>query len=428
MSISMKHEPSASDPKPGIGVPSALIAFGLMAPIATYVIAVSSISPNTKIALLVALSLVYLIICVWTMLQMRKSKSHEALPTPRSVLSDEDELELKLAGLEEAREFFGTSLKPADLFRLASNRISEIVPFETAILIVKDSETETLRIIQSFGSNARDFDALGLPMGESVAGLAFLSSEVEVTNDLGSERDVFPDGLLSSYGAAAAVPLNYEGETFATLQLLFVENELAAGVTKRLQMIGERIGPLFLGSMAFERSLSNALTDPLTRLPNERAFLMVLENQLAESQRFRDERPLTVLAIDLKDFEEVNRDHGHALGDRALSFAAEKIASQLRRMDFLARSINDEFLVVLPKASERTALEITGRIQRTLAGSPMSISDGETMHVRLNFGLATFWKDGETPQQLVQTANSRKQQAKSEDPGNLLVFPKEYVN
>lgn len=426
MSFSTKQDPTQATA--GIGIQAALIAFGLMAPVATYAIAVSSMSQNTKVGLLVALSVVYLGICVWMMFQLRKAKLQEAELRPRLVMSEEDELESKLAALEEAREFFGTSLKPADMFRLASNRINEIVPFETALLIVKDGDTETLRVIQSFGSNARGFDSLNLPMGESVAGLAFLSSEVETANELNNERTVFPDGLLAGYGSSAAVPLNYEGETFATLQLFFVAEEIPAGTAKRLQLIGDRIGPLFLGSMAFERSLSNALTDPLTRLPNERAFQMVLENQLAESLRFRDERPLTVLAIDLKNFEEINRDHGHALGDQALNFAAEKIASQLRRMDFLARSINDEFLVVLPKASERTALEITGRMQRTMNDSPMPLADGDTMKLRLNFGMATFWKDGETSQQLVQGAYSKKQQAKSEDPGNLLVFPKEYVN
>jgi diguanylate cyclase len=124
----------------------------------------------------------------------------------------------------------------------------------------------------------------------------------------------------------------------------------------------------------------------------------------------------------------MNRDHGHSFGDRALSFAAEKIASQLRKMDFLARSMNDEFMVVLPKASERTANEIVSRIRTCLANSALSVSDEESVKVWLNFGAATFWADGETSQQLIQNANIRKQQSKLEDPGNLIWFPKEYVN
>jgi len=180
--------------------------------------------------------------------------------------------------------------------------------------------------------------------------------------------------------------------------------------------------------LAFERSLSNALTDPLTNLPNERAFQMVLENQLAESHRSRDDRPLTVMAIDIKNFDEINNNFGHAAGDRVLAFAAEKIGTQLRKMDFLARSMNDEFLIVLPKASERTAIEITGRIQSCLVTSPMKISDEDEVKLWLNFGCATFWKDGETSQELLQSALIKKQQATSQDAGNVLAFSKEYVN
>src|SRR5690606_37216171 len=106
----------------------------------------------------------------------------------------------------------------------------------------------------------------------------------------------------------------------------------------------------------------------------------------------------------------------------------EKISSQLRKMDFLARSMNDEFLIVLPKASERTAAEVIDRIQNCFVNAPMTITDDEQVKLWLNFGFSTFWRDGETSQQLIQAAFMKKQMAKSSDPSNLLMFPKEYVN
>src|SRR5207253_4107332 len=111
------------------------------------------------------------------------------------------------------------------------------------------------------------------------------------------------------------------------------------------------VAPLVLSSMALERSRANALTDPTTDLPNERAFYLVLENQIAEAQRKQGDRPLTILAIDIKNFEDINRRFGHAAGDRALNFAAQLVKDNLRQMDFLARSTGDEFLVILPTAS-----------------------------------------------------------------------------
>jgi diguanylate cyclase (GGDEF)-like protein len=427
MSVTNKRTSTAISGDTGFAVQAALIAFGLAAPFATYVIAVSSLHQDTKVALLVGMSVVYLAICVWTLTQIRKTRN--AVQVERSGGVPVSDLEQKLLALEDAREFFGTSLKPADMFRLVANRVNDISPFAACMLLTKDADTGLLKIVQAFGSRASQFENQFISADESLAGLGLLSVEMETTADLANDLKVFPKGSLDGYGSSAVLPLAHEGDAFAVFQIFFEGSEALTEDTRdKLYAINERISPLFLGSMAFERSLSNALTDPLTKLPNERAFHMVIENQLAESHRSRDERPLTVMAVDIKNFDELNRDHGHAVGDRALSFAADKISSQLRKMDFLARSMNDEFLIVLPKASERTANEVMDRIQSCLVSNPMAVTDEEQVKLWLNFGFATFWKDGETSQQLIQAAFTKKQAAKSEDPGNLLLFPKEYVN
>ncbi|MEO8572545.1 MAG: GGDEF domain-containing protein, partial [Pyrinomonadaceae bacterium] len=195
-----------------------------------------------------------------------------------------------------------------------------------------------------------------------------------------------------------------------------------------LEAIGARVAPLFLTSLSFERSISNALTDSLTNLPNERAFFMVLENQLAESQRFRSERPLTVVSIDIKNFGDVNQNFGFAAGDRMLAFVSENLAGLLRKMDFLSRSTNDEFLILLPTASEKFAGEILQRIKDHFSAKAFAVSETDEVKVWLNVGQATFWQDGETSEQLLQHARVRKQQSKAEEPSKVLWFPKEYVN
>ncbi|MEQ1762257.1 MAG: sensor domain-containing diguanylate cyclase [Pyrinomonadaceae bacterium] len=427
MAFNSKRNSAAISGETSVTIQSTLIAFGLAAPFATYAIAVSSLHQDTKVALLVGMSVIYLAICVWTFVQMRQARSAGAVAmADQSPIS---ELDQKLLALEDAREFFGSSLKPADMFRLVANRVNEIVPSAACMLLTKDGESGMLKVAQAFGARSTQFEGKFISADESLAGLGFMSGEMETTGDLEGDVKHFEEGSLEGFGSTAVLPLMHEGDTFAIFQIFFGGSEALTEDTRdKLFAINTRISPLFLGSMAFERSLSNALTDPLTQLPNERAFHMVLENQLAESHRFRDERPLTVMAIDIKNFDEMNRDYGHAAGDRALSFAAEKIGSQLRKMDFLARSMNDEFLIVLPKASERTAVEITGRIQSCLATTPMKVNEEDEVKLWLNFGFATFWKDGETSQDLIQGALTKKQMAKLEDPGKVLMFPKEYVN
>ncbi|MEO5860215.1 MAG: sensor domain-containing diguanylate cyclase [Pyrinomonadaceae bacterium] len=428
MAFNFKRNSAAISGETSMTIQASLIAFGLAAPFATYAIAASAFHQDTKVALLVGMSLIYLAICVWTFVQMRQARNVDSVArsVDQNPMSDLDQ---KLLALEDAREFFGSSLKPADMFRLVANRVNEIVPAAASMLLTKDGETGMLRVSQAFGARASQFENKLISADESIAGLAFLGGEMETTGDLEGDEKHFEAGSLDGFESTAVLPLSHEGDAFAVFQIFFNGSEALTEDTRdKLFAINTRISPLFLGSMAFERSLSNALTDPLTQLPNERAFHMVLENQLAESQRFRDDRPLTVMAIDIKNFDEMNKDYGHAAGDRALSFAAEKIGSQLRKMDFLARSMNDEFLIVLPKASERTAVEITGRIQSCLAMAPMKVNEEDEVKLWLNFGFATFWKDGETSHDLIQGALTKKQMAKLEDPGKVIKFPKEYVN
>jgi diguanylate cyclase (GGDEF)-like protein len=343
--------------------------------------------------------------------------------------SVDDKLQQALYAIGEASEFFGSSLKPSDLFRLVSSRVSDIFPFAGSALSVQGEKADSLEIVQTDGSNSEALLNTVLPLEQGLAGMAWLSGEVETDAGLELEASAMAPGSLEGFRSAVAIPLLHEHQPFAVLTLyrdepLVVDSKLKS----MLEAIGERVAPLFLSSLSLERSISNALIDSLTSLPNERAFFMVLENQLAESQRFRDERPLSVISVDIKNFAEMNQNFGFAAGDRMLAFVSDNLAGMLRKMDFLSRAANDEFLIVLPKASEKVASEILHRITDHFAGKVFAVSDTEELKVWLNFGLATFWQDGESAEQLLQNARLRKQQAKAESPSKVLWFPKEYVN
>lgn len=356
-------------------------------------------------------------------------RKQESTGKPEKWLTDFDvEVESRLFALEETREFFGASLKPADMFRLVSSRINELVPFAACALFLADREESNLKIKFADGENAALLKNLIVGFEQGNAGKTLLEKKARLDEGLSLEREALPAILLENYTSVLAVPLVRGDEAFGVLQLYgdaeksFDEKSLAL-----LEAIGERVAPLFLSSISFEQSLSNALTDALTNLPNERAFFLVLENQIAEAQRYREDRPLTILSIDIKNFAELNQRFGHALGDRLLKYAGEVIKNQLRQMDFIARSVSDEFLIVLPTASEKTTLEVAERIRRFFVSRPFEILVEEKIFLSFNFGLASFGRDGETAQQLLQTAVWRKKQGKTNEPGKILWFSKELV-
>ncbi len=352
----------------------------------------------------------------------------ESMPVSESELH-ETFIEDRFAALDEANRFFGSTLQPPDMFRLVASRVREIVDHSTAVLFFRDESGRDLTVAQADGANAELFRHINAEISAGLAATSLLNETIETERRIMSDRAVFSPDHLSGFSSSAAIPLFENGNVFGVLQLFMSgETKFDEELTELLAAVGDRVAPLFLGSFAFEKTLSNAMTDKLTSLPNERAFHMVLENQLAESQRYMDERPLSIASIDLKGFTELNERYGHATGDRVLAFVAEEITLQLRKMDFLARAVSDEFLLIFPTANEEMAKEILDRIDRRFAELKFDLSDDENLVVELNHGWASFWKDGETGQELLRSAQLRKQQTKAMLPNKVLLFPKEYVN
>ena len=115
-----------------------------------------------------------------------------------------------------------------------------------------------------------------------------------------------------------------------------------------------------------------------------------------------------MLSIDVRDFDLITSSRGHATGDRVLNFVARTARENLRQMDFFARCGNDEFLAVLPTASEETAQEVVERIGTEFRGRKLQIEGIDPIEVRLNFGWAVFGKDGETAKELLAMARARR--------------------
>ena len=93
------------------------------------------------------------------------------------------------------------------------------------------------------------------------------------------------------------------------------------------------------------RELSYA--DPLTKIPNKRAYNEEIKRELVAAKRSKT--PLSLLLIDLDNFKGYNDKHGHERGDDLLHRVAQLIQDVLlRKTDFVARIGGDEFAVILP--------------------------------------------------------------------------------
>lgn len=122
---------------------------------------------------------------------------------------------------------------------------------------------------------------------------------------------------------------------------------------------------------------AQALSDPLTGLPNRRA----LDLRLAEIGAEPGGRPYALALIDLDGFKVVNDARSHAVGDAVLRAVASCIRSALRAQDLVARYGGDEFVVVLPDAPLAVAQAALGRATEAVAALPNDVGAGVTISV-----------------------------------------------
>jgi len=117
-------------------------------------------------------------------------------------------------------------------------------------------------------------------------------------------------------------------------------------------------------SQTQRRLAAEALTDPLTGLPNRRAWDRALRERVASTGGTTGRLCLAV--VDLDHFKRVNDAHGHAAGDDVLRAAGRVISGGLRQTDFVARLGGDEFGLLLAVPDEAMARAVVDRVRRSL--------------------------------------------------------------
>jgi len=161
---------------------------------------------------------------------------------------------------------------------------------------------------------------------------------------------------------------------------------------------------------------SDANTDPLTRVPNRRAFDEF--RKAAVDQVKRNTQPISVLMLDLDKFKAVNDTYGHAAGDEVLREVTRRWSEQMRASDILVRLGGEEFTVLLPQATMAQAELVAEKFREVTARSPIAVElpggKQAALDITVSIGLASTdrIKDDASLDQLMALADEALYQAK----------------
>jgi diguanylate cyclase (GGDEF)-like protein len=149
--------------------------------------------------------------------------------------------------------------------------------------------------------------------------------------------------------------------------------------------------------------------DPLTGVPNRRAFDAIFHQELRSrmsprGRRERDESPLALLILDIDNFKGINDEHGHQAGDAVLCEAATRAHAILRSTDTLARIGGDEFAVIAPGAQGEGAQRMAEAIGTAVG---LHESDRRGPVPTASVGWAVFPEDGTDFETLMHVADER---------------------
>jgi diguanylate cyclase (GGDEF)-like protein len=126
----------------------------------------------------------------------------------------------------------------------------------------------------------------------------------------------------------------------------------------------------------------------------------------------RKEYPIGIIMVDIDHFKRINDIHGHAAGDAVLVQAANFLRNCVRASDAACRYGGEEFVFVLPEASQKITQMRAEHMREEMRNLHISFQDQILEAVTLSIGVAVFPANGSTGDAILKAADAALYQAK----------------
>lgn len=120
--------------------------------------------------------------------------------------------------------------------------------------------------------------------------------------------------------------------------------------------------------------------DFLTKIKNRKAYHEKILELLSLYERYKT--PFSIMLFDIDNFKEINDTYGHSVGDDVLKDLTKLVQSQIRESDILYRVGGEEFVVILPQTSLKSAIKVAEKIKKYIQNN-LKIIENRTITVSI---------------------------------------------
>jgi diguanylate cyclase len=241
-------------------------------------------------------------------------------------------------------------------------------------------ETSSLQnLAATFGLSAKDFR-------DDLSGI---SQKIDASTD----RDPETEEVLSSLVRTAhkAIEQNSKLEENITRAL--------AQITSLQESIGKVV--------------SDANTDPLTKLNNRRYFDTIAPKLLAATRA--EKKPLCYVVADIDHFRQFNDKWGHQIGDQVLKLVGHVLRENVKSQDLYARYGGNEFVLALPNKTLADAAALADNIRISIGKRKLvnKTTNDNLGRMTVSFGVVES-QNSESSDELIRAADAAMSKAKEQ--------------
>ncbi len=195
---------------------------------------------------------------------------------------------------------------------------------------------------------------------------------------------------------ALLMPLLDSGRLIGSLHLGMQEDGFPLGNQEEdlLAHLASIISACFKIAVSRQQISQLTMLDPLTQISNLRGFERDIAREIARARRA--DQPVSVLLMEVDEYDELHEHYGEVRGHFVLKKVTERISSDLRATDMMARLSRSRLAVLIPGSGESLARDIAERMRCDVEDFAMDDGRGAVLQVTLSIGLVT-WEPQQYP-------------------------------